>query len=118
MDINEKCNKEKVIVEEMINLYCKKNHTNKNGEIHLLCPKCNELKNYAFERSERCPFMENKTFCSNCKIHCYKPEMREQIKSVMKYSGPRMLLVHPIITTQHMYYMIKEKRKIKKEVGR
>ena len=22
---------------------------------------------------ERCPFMENKTFCSACKVHCYKP---------------------------------------------
>ena len=24
----------------------------------------------------------NETFCSNCKVHCYKPEMREKIREV------------------------------------
>ena len=31
--------------------------------------------------------MEQKTFCANCKVHCYKPEMREQIRKVMRFSG-------------------------------
>ena len=35
--------------------------------------------------------METKTFCSNCKVHCYKPEMRKKIRAVMRFSGPRMI---------------------------
>ena len=47
-------------------------------------------------------FMENKTFCSNCRVHCYKPEMREKIREVMRFSGPRMLLCHPILAVWHV----------------
>ena len=46
--------------------------------------------------------MENKTFCSNCKVHCYKPDMREQIRRVMRYSGPRMIKTHPILAIRHL----------------
>ena len=35
-----------------------------------LCRKCVELNEYARKPSDKCPFMENKTFCSNCKVHC------------------------------------------------
>ncbi len=75
----------------MILLYCRKNH---KGKAHP-CEECAELTAYASERSARCPFMENKTFCSNCKVHCYNPEMRQKIRTVMRFSGPRMLLYHP-----------------------
>ena len=34
------------------------------------------LDEYARSRSDRCPFMETQTFCANCRVHCYKPEMR------------------------------------------
>ena len=46
--------------------------------------------------------MAEKTFCSACPIHCYKPEMREKIRTVMRYGGPRMLLYHPMMTLRHM----------------
>ena len=45
--------------------------------------------------------METKTFCSNCKVHCYRPDMRERIRAVMRFSGPRMLLYHPITGIRH-----------------
>ena len=64
--------REKQIVSEMIRLYCRKRHGTRTG----LCPECAELDAYARTRSDRCPFMETKTLCSNCKVHCYKPEMR------------------------------------------
>ena len=64
---------------EMIALYCKKRHGGKHG----LCPECQALLDYARSRSDKCPFMETKTFCSNCPVHCYKPEMREKIRQVM-----------------------------------
>ena len=90
---------EKQVISEMIALYCKKNH---NGKDHL-CPECQTLLNYAEARLSRCPFGDEKSFCSHCKIHCYKPEMRIQVKKVMAFSGPRMLFVHPLLLIKHAF---------------
>ncbi len=95
--IQKKREREKKLVSQMIHLYCKKNHHTKN-----LCPSCAQLETYAKQRSEKCPFMETKTFCSNCKVHCYKPEMRKNIRQVMRFSGPRMIFHHPIMAVRHL----------------
>lgn len=89
---------EQQTVEEMIHLYCHKVHTTKDG----LCNECRALSNYAKLRSQKCPFIEEKTFCSNCEVHCYKEDMRDQIRIVMRYSGPRMLLHHPVMAIRHV----------------
>lgn len=109
-DISDKREKEKAIVEKMIRIYCKSNHKQKQ-----LCPQCRELLEYANQRVDKCPFMESKTFCSNCKVHCYKPEMRERIREVMKFSGPRMMIYHPILAIKHVIETIKEKKRLEKE---
>ncbi len=114
--IKEKRKKEQRVVEEMIRLYCRKNHKEhwKTGESQgQLCPFCQELADYARFRSQKCPFMEHKTFCANCKVHCYKPQMREQIRIVMRFSGPRMLFWHPGMAIWHLVCSIREKRKQK-----
>ena len=82
-DIAAKREAEKAMVSLMIKLYCNRKHGTKKE----LCAECAELESYARSRSDRCPFMENKTFCSNCRVHCYKPEMREKIREVMRFSG-------------------------------
>jgi hypothetical protein len=79
----------------------------KRGE---LCEECKALTEYALFRLEKCPFKVNKGFCSFCKVHCYKPEYREEIKKVMKYSGPRMIFSHPIFALSHVVQMIKFKK--------
>ena len=111
--INEKREREKKIVSFMIRLYCKKKH----GTKKMLCEECAALEQYAMFRSEKCPFMETKTFCSNCKVHCYKPEMRVKIKEVMRFSGPRMILYHPVMAVSHVIESKKEKRRLEKEHG-
>ena len=58
---------------------------------------------------------KQKTFCSNCRVHCYKPEMREAIRTVMRYSAPRMLYIHPIAAIRHVVTSRAEKRRLKKE---
>ena len=109
--IEEKRQREISIVTKMIEVYCKKKHGTKDG----LCPECQELLDYATMRSNHCPFMETKTFCANCHVHCYKPEMRERIKNVMRFCGPRMLLYYPLATIRHLIESIKEKRKLEKQ---
>lgn len=103
--------REKRMVSLMISLYCHKNHGT-HGEI---CPDCRELRDYAMLRSDQCPFMETKTFCSNCKVHCYKAEMREKIREVMRFSGPRMLLYHPLMAIRHRIESNKEKKGLERE---
>lgn len=106
--VESKREREKRIVSQMIALYCKKKHGVKGG----LCSDCAALDAYARQRSDKCPFMETKTFCSNCKVHCYKPEMRERIRDVMRFSGPRMLLHHPVTAVRHVIETKKEKQKL------
>lgn len=110
-DVTTKREKEKELVSQMIALYCRKQHGNKRG----LCTACTELDNYARQRSDKCPFMETKTFCSNCKVHCYKPVMREKIREVMRFSGPRMIFSHPITAVRHVVETKKEKKRLEKE---
>ena len=105
MDLKTKREREKEIVSLMISIYCHKKHKCKN-----LCSECSALDTYARQRSDKCPFMETKTFCSNCKVHCYKNDMREKIKEVMRYSGPRMILHHPIMAIRHVIENKKEKK--------
>lgn len=105
-DLDEKRAKEIKVVGEMIALYCRKNHGSR-----ALCPECKELLEYAQARIEHCPFMETKTFCSNCKVHCYKKDMREKIRTVMRCSGPRMLLYHPAMAIWHVVCTVREKRR-------
>lgn len=110
-DVSSKRDREKKIVSQMIDLYCKKQHKDKQG----ICQECTELKQYALLRSDKCPFMETKTFCSNCRVHCYKPEMREKIRMVMKFSGPRMIFSHPLAAISHVIESKKEKRRLEKQ---
>ena len=105
-NIQDKREWEKRMVSEMIRLYCRKNHHTRQG----LCPDCAALEAYARARSDRCSFMETKTFCSNCKVHCYQPEMREKIRQVMRFSGPRMLFSHPVMALRHVIESRKEKK--------
>lgn len=89
---------EKQTVERMVRLYCRKKEGNKQ-----LCPQCEELLGYARTRLSRCPFGENKSTCRQCSIHCYKPEMKERMREVMRYAGPRMLLYHPVAALCHLW---------------
>ena len=111
-DVNKKRENEKKMVSEMIELYCRKQHKSTKGN---LCMECKALYDYARLRSDKCPFMETKTFCSNCKVHCYKPDMREKIRVVMRYSGPRMIFHHPVAAISHVIATKKEKRKLEGE---
>ena len=90
--------RERKTIEAMILLYCRDQHGSKQA----LCGDCAGLWAYAQQRLDRCPYGETKPTCVKCPIHCYKPAAREQVKGVMRYAGPRMLLRRPILTIRHM----------------
>lgn len=102
---------EKESMSHMIKIYCRGNHHTK-GE---LCPDCIKFQEYAWKRTDKCPFIKTKTFCSACKVHCYSGEMRRYVKEVMKYAGPRMLFHHPILAILHGYVTLRQKANAKKQ---
>jgi len=51
-----------------------------------LCDECGRLLKYAVSMRIICPH-DPKPACKKCPSHCYKPEYREKIRMVMKYSG-------------------------------
>lgn len=110
MDTASKREREKATVSLMIGIYCRKKHGRKT-----LCPDCAALDAYARSRSDKCPFMESKTFCSHCRVHCYRPDMRQRIREVMRFSGPRMLLYRPDMAIRHLAETYKEKKRMEKK---
>ena len=95
--MNRRIEEEKKVVEQMIRLYCRNNEGNAK-----LCPSCIELLEYAHSRLERCRYGENKPTCKKCPTHCYRPEMKESIKKIMRWAGPRMIFHHPIAAIKHL----------------
>lgn len=89
--------RERHTIQVMIEMYCRRHH----HPAATLCTECQQLFDYAMQRIDRCPFQDNKPTCAKCPIHCYKPAMREQIRQVMRYAGPRMMLYHPKLAITH-----------------
>ncbi len=86
-------------IEAMVRLYCRgHDHPRRNP----LCADCAEMFEYATRRLERCVFGDAKPTCTNCTVHCYSAEMRERVRVVMQWAGPRMLLRHPVLAVFHI----------------
>ncbi|MDZ7724921.1 MAG: nitrous oxide-stimulated promoter family protein [candidate division KSB1 bacterium] len=92
-------------VKTMIAMYCRAHHQATSEP----CTACLDLLKYAQTRLEHCPFSGDKPVCSKCAVHCYSSKRREQIKRVMRYSGPRMMFTHPILAVRHVLRSINQK---------
>ena len=88
---------EKRTVRHMIELWCRKNHSGK-----AMCDECRKMLDYSLARLDHCRFGNRKTKCHKCTVHCYRPDMREKIRAVMRFSGPRMILFHPLEALRYL----------------
>ena len=119
---------EKKVVALMIRMYCRRhcrqqgrtaradltnrtgrttdtNQAGRTGARHTtrgLCPECATLLDYALRRLDSCRFGNGKPSCRKCPVHCYHADMRERIRTVMRWAGPRMIFRHPIAATRHL----------------
>ncbi len=84
----------------MTRLYCRDHHDSQQD----VCSDCDEFLRFAHKRLQRCPYGEDKPTCQSCPIHCYGRRMREHAKTIMRYSGPRMLLRHPVMAIRHLLH--------------
>lgn len=88
---------EKRVISRMIRLYCQR----KLG-LESLTEEYRALESYAHRRLDGCKFGDAKPACKRCKIHCYRPDMRDKIRAIMRWAGPRMILYDPIAAIRHL----------------
>jgi len=89
--------REKRTIQAMTRIYCRDRH----GRTEL-CGECRDLLDYAFKRIDQCTSGPDKPTCNDCTVHCYSPRMREKVKEVMRYAGPRMIYRHPVMALHHI----------------
>lgn len=93
----------------MVHMYCAGNHRgagpgNSDAERKdVFCERCSRLLAYAEQRIDRCRFGDDKPTCARCTVHCFQTDMREQVREVMRYSGPRMTFRHPYLALRHLF---------------
>ena len=92
--------REKHTISLMIAMWCRAKHGDRSG---VLCDECTALELYAHARLDRCRYGARKSSCRKCPTHCYRPEMREAVRQVMRYAGSRMMLHHPIAALRHLF---------------
>ena len=91
--------REKKTITAMVSLFCKHHHR-PNGLT--ICENCKTIQDYAIKRLCNCPFFEKKPTCTKCLIHCYKKDMQEKVRRIMRYSGPRLFFLHPVLAICHI----------------
>lgn len=107
----DKISKEKRMVGFMVSLYCRKhNHIVFADSVHIsnshrggLCADCLDVLTYAHAKLDLCRYGNLKHSCRHCKTHCYNPIMRAKIRTIMRYSGPRMLFYAPLESLKHLF---------------
>ena len=84
-------------IEAMTRIYCADHHRTVTP-----CADCQALMTYASKRLAVCTFGEEKPVCAKCQVHCYGKAMREKVREVMRYAGPRMIWRHPWLALMHV----------------
>ena len=97
-----KIEREKQTVRKMIELYSR-HHLHQDN----LSEDYQHLADYAWQRLDHCRFGERKPVCKACPIHCYAPKEREEIRKVMRWTGPRMMIYAPKAAFIHTFMMLK-----------
>lgn len=98
MKLFNRIEREKRTLAVMVKMYCDHYH----DKIGSICNDCNELTEFANKRINRCIFQDDKPVCSECLVHCYRMDMRDKIKTVMCFAGPKMIFHHPILGIRHL----------------
>ena len=94
--------REQATIAAMVHIFCADRHPHLPRCPRTLCDDCDRLLRYAQRRLDTCPFQEAKPACNHCEVHCYSRSMRQRVRAVMRYSGPRMMLRHPVLSLFHL----------------
>jgi hypothetical protein len=90
--------RERLTIRRMVEIHCWAEHGQRQP-----CADCAGVLAYALKRIDHCPHPVKPT-CAKCTVHCYQADMRERIRTIMRRSGPRMLLHHPWLSLMHLWW--------------
>ena len=94
--------REQRTIRAMLQIWCEAQPLHQRSRYGELCAGCAGLYEYASYRLVKCPYGEDKPTCVKCPIHCYGHEKKVAMQNVMRFSGPRMLLRHPVLAIRHL----------------
>ena len=69
----------------------------------MLCASCEKLLAHAIVKRTHCP-LSPKPACKKCPQHCYAPKYRDQMRSVMRYAGRRLVLSGRLDYLYHLFF--------------
>ncbi len=115
--IDDKIEKEIIVLGDFINIYCRRNHRIKDKSAFtfknfdsavfkkepLLCEDCTRLLSHGIVMRLKCPY-DPKPMCKKCPTHCYKPFYREKIREVMRFSGSYLIKHGRLDLIFHYYF--------------
>lgn len=93
-----KIDNKKDILNHMIRIYCKKHHNTDET----LCNDCSDLLEYSENVLNQCE-IDDELDSEKFKYYYDDIEKMEKLKEIMKYSGFRIMLYHPIISIRHIF---------------
>ena len=76
--------------------------TSTDCRVVIFARMCTGLFAYAMERLERCPYPGTETHLCQLPDPLLSKKKREQVRLMMRYAGPKMLLRHPILAVRHL----------------
>ena len=103
---NWRTERDKATIRLMIDIYCR----HKLG-LKETPERFKALADYACRRLDHCRWGEAKPACKDCPVHCYAPQKREEIRQIMRWAGPRMILHSPMATLRHLCQCLMSKTK-------
>ncbi|MFQ6097327.1 MAG: nitrous oxide-stimulated promoter family protein [Armatimonadota bacterium] len=71
------------VLQRFVDVYCRAHHSPADGQP---CAECRDLIQYASKRLQKCPY-DPKPKCKDCPTHCYRPDYRQRVREVMRFSG-------------------------------
>lgn len=82
-------------------IYCKAHHQGTEQDEAGLCPSCREAVESTFARAANCPNHQTNN-CEDCEVKCQRGDAQKRIKQIMRYSAPRMIFCHPLMTLEYL----------------
>lgn len=82
-------------------IYCDAHHRKAERDARGLCASCGEAIDATFARAANCPNHRSGN-CEDCDVKCQRGDAQVRIKQIMRYSAPRMLFRHPLMTLEYL----------------
>lgn len=110
-DIETKREREKKMISQMIALYCHRNHHTRGAPLS----RVRGAERLRPRPLRALPVHGDEDLLRQLPRARYKPDMREKIRAVMRFSGPRMIFYHPVAAIRHVVETKREKKRLKRE---